>query len=163
MFLFFFLMIRRPPRSTRTDTLLPYTTLFRSARTTGVGDGDGVARRAPGRVSRALPAGGGDESLSVRLGRRSERALPLHARPRRALSRPCVGTADGPDRPARRSRTAAAGRVASGCPAGRIKRHRACTGARGTRSPAVSCGPPECPAGAARGAEPPPPFNGRPG
>src|SRR3546814_4504422 len=27
----FFLMIRRPPRSTRTDTLLPYTTLFRSA------------------------------------------------------------------------------------------------------------------------------------
>src|SRR3546814_5782639 len=27
---FFFLMIRRPPRSTRTDTLFPYTTLFRS-------------------------------------------------------------------------------------------------------------------------------------
>src|SRR3546814_6876607 len=27
----FFLMIRRPPRSTRTDTLFPYTTLFRSA------------------------------------------------------------------------------------------------------------------------------------
>src|SRR3546814_6208378 len=26
----FFLMIRRPPRSTRTDTLCPYTTLFRS-------------------------------------------------------------------------------------------------------------------------------------
>src|SRR3546814_11265007 len=32
---FFFLMIRRPPRSTRTDTLFPYTTLFRSMR-----DGD---------------------------------------------------------------------------------------------------------------------------
>src|SRR3546814_13774090 len=30
MYLFFFLMIRRPPRSTRTDTLFPYTTLFRS-------------------------------------------------------------------------------------------------------------------------------------
>src|SRR3546814_17993121 len=29
--LLFFLMIRRPPRSTRTDTLFPYTTLFRSA------------------------------------------------------------------------------------------------------------------------------------
>src|SRR3546814_13926861 len=28
--LFFFLMIRPPPRSTRTDTLFPYTTLFRS-------------------------------------------------------------------------------------------------------------------------------------
>src|SRR3546814_7442513 len=25
-------MIRRPPRSTRTDTLFPYTTLFRSSR-----------------------------------------------------------------------------------------------------------------------------------
>src|SRR3546814_1577327 len=31
-FIFFFLMIRRPPRSTRTDTLFPYTTLFRSIR-----------------------------------------------------------------------------------------------------------------------------------
>src|SRR3546814_5772125 len=30
--MFFFLMIRRPPRSTRTDTLFPYTTLFRSPR-----------------------------------------------------------------------------------------------------------------------------------
>src|SRR3546814_8943229 len=28
--IFVFLMIRRPPRSTRTDTLFPYTTLFRS-------------------------------------------------------------------------------------------------------------------------------------
>src|SRR3546814_15017489 len=40
-------MIRRPPRSTRTDTLFPYTTLFRSAkvRSAGarimlIGDGD---------------------------------------------------------------------------------------------------------------------------
>src|SRR3546814_12702860 len=36
----FFLMIRRPPRSTRTDTLFPYTTLFRSEerdRTGGAG------------------------------------------------------------------------------------------------------------------------------
>src|SRR3546814_4983956 len=31
MLCFFFLMIRRPPRSTRTDTLFPYTTLFRSS------------------------------------------------------------------------------------------------------------------------------------
>src|SRR3546814_2190663 len=38
--LFFFLMIRRPPRSTRTDTLFPYTTLFRS-------DGGGGAWREP--------------------------------------------------------------------------------------------------------------------
>src|SRR3546814_17254137 len=32
----FFLMIRRPPRSTRTDTLFPYTTLFRSLDVEGV-------------------------------------------------------------------------------------------------------------------------------
>src|SRR3546814_8240792 len=40
-FILFFLMIRRPPRSTRTDTLFPYTTLFRSRHSTG----DGMARR----------------------------------------------------------------------------------------------------------------------
>src|SRR3546814_2301702 len=33
----FFLMIRRPPRSTRTDTLFPYTTLFRSIRDSMLG------------------------------------------------------------------------------------------------------------------------------
>src|SRR3546814_20239307 len=35
--LFLFLMIRRPPRSTRTDTLFPYTTLFRSGHAGTVG------------------------------------------------------------------------------------------------------------------------------
>src|SRR3546814_13616289 len=40
--LFFFLMIRRPPRSTRTDTLFPYTTLFRSAARV---DSQGPSRR----------------------------------------------------------------------------------------------------------------------
>src|SRR3546814_19712240 len=40
---FFFLMIRRPPRSTRTDTLFPYTTLFRSADAV-----DGAVRAAIG-------------------------------------------------------------------------------------------------------------------
>src|SRR3546814_7894729 len=41
--MFFFLMIRRPPRSTRTDTLLPYTTLFRSAGL-GLAAGHGLQR-----------------------------------------------------------------------------------------------------------------------
>src|SRR3546814_3602198 len=36
MIYFFFLMIRLPPRSTRTDTLFPYTTLFRSRGTHGI-------------------------------------------------------------------------------------------------------------------------------
>src|SRR3546814_10411060 len=35
-------MIRRPPRSTRTDTLFPYTTLFRSVGHRGI-DGDADA------------------------------------------------------------------------------------------------------------------------
>src|SRR3546814_5063943 len=39
-------MIRRPPRSTRTDTLFPYTTLFRSAERLDIVDGVG----GPGRV-----------------------------------------------------------------------------------------------------------------
>src|SRR3546814_14452593 len=46
---FFFLMIRRPPRSTRTDTLFPYTTLFRSPRRHrpgGPAEGAGAAGRA---------------------------------------------------------------------------------------------------------------------
>src|SRR3546814_13167650 len=51
---FFFLMIRRPPRSTRTDTLFPYTTLFRSPEARGAmlrwlegpGEGDGFANPA---------------------------------------------------------------------------------------------------------------------
>src|SRR3546814_18070649 len=41
---FFFLMIRRPPRSTRTDTLFPYTTLFRSPDPPGCG---AAAKRFP--------------------------------------------------------------------------------------------------------------------
>src|SRR3546814_3966501 len=41
----FFLMIRRPPRSTRTDTLFPYTTLFRSKAFVFIGKADPVADR----------------------------------------------------------------------------------------------------------------------
>src|SRR3546814_20761487 len=44
---FFFLMIRRPPRSTRTDTLFPYTTLFRSPLRRLVHHGVGVVRAHP--------------------------------------------------------------------------------------------------------------------
>src|SRR3546814_9159128 len=55
-------MIRRPPRSTRTDTLFPYTTLFRSDRLVcrnGRGDGQGGRLCDPGarRNLRALPVG----------------------------------------------------------------------------------------------------------
>src|SRR3546814_3646210 len=46
MLVFFFLMIRRPPRSTRTDTLFPYTTLFRS-RPAGPGVAAALATTRP--------------------------------------------------------------------------------------------------------------------
>src|SRR3546814_12217498 len=68
---FFFLRIRRPPRSTRTDTLCPYTTLFRSrqrprpalARATA-GAGRGGARRGLSRL-----AVGGDAATDHRAAR----------------------------------------------------------------------------------------------
>src|SRR3546814_3487224 len=49
-------MIVRPPRSTRTDTLFPYTTLFRSART----NCPSVVRRRHGWVAYAPASGGRD-------------------------------------------------------------------------------------------------------
>src|SRR3546814_8447395 len=53
-------MIRRPPRSTRTDTLFPYTTLFRSARP-AVGHRPAVP--AALQADAAQRAGGGGDSL----------------------------------------------------------------------------------------------------
>src|SRR3546814_10123272 len=50
----FFLMIRRPPRSTRTDTLFPYTTLFRSVVRGGAEDADLLARVALAAQARYL-------------------------------------------------------------------------------------------------------------
>src|SRR3546814_1344943 len=51
---FFFLMIRRPPRSTRTDTLFPYTTLFRSTRGCGTRRRAAQSRRVPARGRNAI-------------------------------------------------------------------------------------------------------------
>src|SRR3546814_12540092 len=85
----FFLMIRRPPRSTRTDTLFPYTTLFRSL--AGVRHAEqadirhqrqlhaqfaDVARRALGRFVRCAV----DRRLEVRIAEAAMAALRnLHA------------------------------------------------------------------------------------
>src|SRR2546430_13458610 len=67
MFIFFFLMIRRPPRS----TLFPYTTLFRSQRDAG-GNGANAEARAGG-VARRPPAPfGADERAHRRRSQRSE-------------------------------------------------------------------------------------------
>src|SRR3546814_7620178 len=49
----FFLMIRRPPRSTRTDTLVPYTTLFRSREMAAeIQEGDRASKLSASRVAR---------------------------------------------------------------------------------------------------------------
>src|SRR3546814_18525220 len=61
-FLFLFLMRRRPPRSTRTDTLFPYTTLFRSLTRAAayapvepsILNRRGIAREAQGKLTEAL-------------------------------------------------------------------------------------------------------------
>src|SRR3546814_15539768 len=68
--LFFLLMIRRPPRSTRTDTLFPYTTLFRSdppARTR-----NRVARRAAFKAFEPAGVGLPYRSCGSHVGRKSQ-------------------------------------------------------------------------------------------
>src|SRR3546814_7156811 len=60
--LFVFLMIRRPPRSTRTDTLFPYTTLFRSAALLAKVDRVGDHRIEIGRIG---PRGGRVTELGI--------------------------------------------------------------------------------------------------
>src|SRR3546814_18712229 len=61
-------MIRRPPRSTRTDTLFPYTTLFRSHARTEIGSGPERRRNV-------------DARLPLFTGRRQEPAVAVAARP----------------------------------------------------------------------------------
>src|SRR3546814_10827540 len=71
-------MIRRPPISTRTDTLFPYTTLFRSVDEAGALVRDFDARTIGCRRRRAATGG-----TAYRLHRKTEtrhrRALPCHA------------------------------------------------------------------------------------
>src|SRR3546814_18709874 len=60
---FFFLMIRRPPRSTRTDTLFPYTTLFRSKQRSGFGLNEQLGaiiprKRGAGKPAEPIPGNG---------------------------------------------------------------------------------------------------------
>src|SRR3546814_17977736 len=77
MFVFVcFLMIRRPPRSTRTDTLFPYTTLFRSDRDRRVVR---PAREAEREV--AGLAGLGDGERYLVLEREARRQIELPAVP----------------------------------------------------------------------------------
>src|SRR3546814_2524934 len=90
-------MIRRPPRSTRTDTLFPYTTLFRSrivAGVPGVGDTLLIAVAVLGRDGEAQTQDIGDDG-------RVERSTEVHAvvapRGRFRLDLPLVAGIGGHD------------------------------------------------------------------
>src|SRR3546814_7547654 len=66
-------MIRPPPRSTRTDTLFPYPTLFRSRAS------DAVERGGPSAVGRNAPRGGGGWGrLSCRIAGRGPATAASH-------------------------------------------------------------------------------------
>src|SRR3546814_5814080 len=76
-------MIRRPPRSTRTDTLFPYTTLFRSdgpTPTTEIARGPG-ARPRPGCCARLTspPLPGSFGAAGHRAGRSEEHTSELQS------------------------------------------------------------------------------------
>src|SRR3546814_14738503 len=68
---FLFLMIRRTPRSTRTDTLFPYTTLFRS-RNRRQHPGGSAGQRAAGNRQGHLALVPGHDGGAIAFGRRSE-------------------------------------------------------------------------------------------
>src|SRR3546814_8107041 len=79
-------MIRRPPRSTRTDTLFPYTTLFRSA--------VGLARNAEPQIARDLAhhaflesAQGKAQEVELVLRRREQEIALIARRIDRAVQR----------------------------------------------------------------------------
>src|SRR3546814_13604682 len=79
-------MIRRPPRSTRTDTLFPYTTLFRSFHRSRRGRPDPPAGRAPGRPARdpepqGVPPGRHDRDRRVLGAGAAVGERPFGARP----------------------------------------------------------------------------------
>src|SRR3546814_9527355 len=91
-------MIRRPPRSTRTDTLFPYTTLFRSSAA--------CPRRAPAAwgASRSRDASACRAPPPSPSRFRSSRSYPpLHPR-LRALRRGDIGVEPYPDGDKRRVR-----------------------------------------------------------
>src|SRR3546814_20828317 len=73
--LFFFFMCLRPPRSTRTDTLFPYTTLFRSA------PSGGIRRAGHGPILRGR-RGGPDRRCTAAVSSRASTSHPSSARRR---------------------------------------------------------------------------------
>src|SRR3546814_1254757 len=83
----FFVRIRRPPRSTRTDTLFPYTTLFRSNAAAGAAE---YARRRVGEAGRRAgfeAVGGGKLTLMLRTGQHDVERSEEHTSELQSLMR----------------------------------------------------------------------------
>src|SRR3546814_16139876 len=103
---FFFLMIRRPPRSTRTDTLFPYPTRFRSLDGANLNAQVGLAR--PGKFGAdvshfnlhktfCIPHGGGGPGMGP-IGVKAHLAAFLPGDPREAGSHAVSAAPFGSDR-----------------------------------------------------------------
>src|SRR3546814_19686346 len=112
-------MIRRPPRSTRTDTLFPYTTLFRSF---SANNQEGVGNRQAASGGRCTIAPGKYFDGTGRIEARQDRRL-VHARGNAAPLRPAassgLGPPQGPEDPpasAARLRSHGRGQGAAGRP-----------------------------------------------
>src|SRR3546814_10830622 len=118
----FFLMIRRPPRSTRTDTLFPYTTLFRSQRAPGVfgspgmmspGSSTWMSGRALGKIAVAS-AGVPMRTIGPRQIPERARSSPTakkQGRRRRSRASQLLATTSGPTPAGAPSATARGGRA----------------------------------------------------
>src|SRR3546814_7765794 len=146
----FFLMFRRPPRSTRTDTLFPYTTLFRSGeRDTAarpVAFRDKAASHAVGHASErgeAVAARGVHQRLAVRLPGRGGvqkggyvchrlAPPPRNRKPASPAPSAAAGGIHGPPSAGRREKEAQ--------PSRRASRGRGCQG-RSRPTPAPGCAP----------------------
>src|SRR3546814_20396731 len=87
-------MIRRPPRSTRTDTLFPYTTLFRSIAAPAEFDDDGLARPHDMRRERLEIAGvareAGHAEQRRRIGRRCGTGIDARVQPHPVRGHPIM-------------------------------------------------------------------------
>src|SRR3546814_18628008 len=87
LIIIFFLMIRRPPRSTRTDTLFPYTTLFRSSPATW-----SSPRRCCGPAPRGRRRRGGGRNRVRRRCRPPHRPQEPERSEERRVGKECVST-----------------------------------------------------------------------
>src|SRR3546814_235220 len=136
---FFFLRIRQPPRFTRTDTLFPYTTLFRSPNPHGADGSDpraGVAE-APGQdphLHGQRLSEGRHHALDPWLARqRLENRRPQAGEKPGPLAEACDGARRAPDRmaldprPCRPSRERASGPARPGGGPRRVQAPRAVT------------------------------------